>query len=361
MGKTTLKDIAQRVGVTEMTVSAALRNTGRISAAMRRQIIEMADKLGYRPNAAARSIRSGRFGCLALLVSREHPTPVTKPLLAGMEDAMRAKNLHLLLSCLPDEKLVDQDYMPQILRESMADGLLIKHDVNIPDAMVELIERHRIRIPALWLNSKHKGNCIYFDEFRSGTVATEHLIGLGHRRIAYYTHTDRRDAHYSIQDRFEGYCDAMRRAGLTPSWLDGPPGEAFERRARLEAILERLGGRERPTAVVAENETTARIVMLAAARLQLAPAADLSLITFSDAPFDDCGIPIDTMALPVAEMGSRSVNMLLQIIDDRALRLPPVKLLPRRLDGETCGPPKARARPVGPRRGRRAGAGTDAP
>ena len=118
-----------------------------------------------------------------------------------------------------------------------------------------------------------------------------------------------------LQDRFEGYCDAMRRAGLTPSWLDGPPGEAFERRARLEAILERLGGRERPTAVVAENETTARIVMLAAARLQLAPAADLSLITFSDAPFDDCGIPIDTMALPVAEMGSRSVNMLLQIID----------------------------------------------
>ena len=79
MGKTTLKDIAQRVGVTEMTVSAALRNTGRISAAMRRQIIEMADKLGYRPNAAARSIRSGRFGCLALLVSREHPTPVTTP------------------------------------------------------------------------------------------------------------------------------------------------------------------------------------------------------------------------------------------------------------------------------------------
>ena len=338
MEKITLKDIALKFGVTEMTVSSALRNKGRISEDMRIQIIEMANKMGYRPNAAARSIRSGRFGCLALLVSHENLTPITTDLLASLETAMSARNLHLILSRVHDEKLTDETYMPEILRESMADGLLIKHDVNIPDVMIELVERYRLSIPSVWLNSKHKNNCVYFDEFAAGLEATEHLVRLGHRKISYFTYTQRPNLHYSGNDRFEGYCEAMRRAGLKPDWLSGRPGRHFEREDRLEAIHYLLRTPNRPTAVIADNTTTARITLLAATRLALTLGHDLSIITFNDSSFDDCGIAIDVMVAPVAEMGTNSVQMLLSIIDDRKEILPPAVLKYTLQKGVTCGP-----------------------
>jgi len=347
---TTLADVARRVGVTEMTVSAALRGVGRISKETRGRIIDAARELGYRPNAAARSMRSGRFNCLALLVSQEHPSGMPYGMLDGMHDAMTPRNLHLTLSRLGDEKLTDRGFVPKMLREAMADGLLVKYDQRIPQRMVELFRRYRL--PAVWINSKHDSDCVYPDDVAAGRQATEHLLGMGHRRIAFVCYVGA--GHYSPLDRFEGYSLAMGAAGLEATWLDRRP-DGLSRRDRVGAISQWLRQPGRPTGVVVNSPTSAKILLLGATRLGLRVPRDLSIVTFSDMPTDDCGVAIDTLTLPARQMGRQAVEMLLAKIDDpTAVHAP--RALPWRLaPGQTCGPPQGDgASPLGraPRSGR---------
>jgi len=316
--KVTLKDIAKQVGVAEMTVSSALRNVGRVGAETRKKIIEAADQLGYRPNVAARSIRSGHFGSLAMLISQNHPTPLSMQMLSGIEKVMNKNNLHLILSQLADKEVTDNNYMPQILRQSMTDGLLIKYDIHIPDEMEKILEQHHFNIPAIWINSKHKSDCIYPDEIDAGRRATEHLINLGHKNIWYLTYTINKDWHYSISDRFTGYKQAMKSAGLQAHWL-GKGSEELFRNIRLGLIQELFNSDNCPTAIVTNNLTTTGMALLAAAKLNIKVPEELSIITFHDEPVDNSGILIDTMKLPEYEIGQRAVEMLLEKINDHSV------------------------------------------
>jgi DNA-binding LacI/PurR family transcriptional regulator len=334
----TLKDIALKVGVAEMTVSSALRNVGRVGAETRKKIIAAADELGYRPNLAARSIRSGRFGCLALLTSQNHPTPVSLQMLGGIETIMNKNNLHLILSQLADKKVTDNSYMPQILRESMADGLLIKHDIYIPDEMKNILAQHHFKIPAIWINSKHESDCIYPDELDSGRRATEHLINLGHKNIWYLTYCIDKDSHYSISDRFNGYKQAMESAELQPNWL-GKGKKELSRSTRLSLIQELFESDNCPTAIVTTNTTTAGIALLAAAKLNIKVPEELSIITFSNEPVDSSGILLDTMKIPEGEMGKQAVEMLLEKINDHSIIQKPYIAKYSLEAGDSCAPP----------------------
>ncbi len=323
--KVTLKDIAREVGVAEMTVSSALRNVGRVGKETRQKIIEVADKLGYRPNTAAQSMRSGRFNCLALLISQNHPTPITINMLNGIENVMAKNNLHLILSQLADEKVTDKDYMPQILRQSMADGLLIKYDIYIPNEMIRILKQNKYNIPAIWINSKHKTDCIYADEIDAGRQATKYLIDMGHRNIWYLTYTTEQKGHYSIEDRFKGYKKIMTSAGLQPNWL-GKNYDILSREMRLELIQQILKTKKRPTAIVTNNATTANISILAATMLNIKIPDELSIITFNEEPFDNTGMPIDTMIIPSEKIGTKAVEMLLQKIDNPSIVFPAHKM-----------------------------------
>jgi len=335
--KVTLKDIAMQVGVAEMTVSSALRNVGRVGKETRKKIIEAADQLGYRPNTAAQSMRSGRFGCLALLVSKNHPTPVTMKMLKGMESVMSKQNMHLILSQLAEEKVVDSSYMPQILRRSMADGLLIKYDVHIPDEMIRILKQHQFNIPYIWINSKHKSDCIYPNEIDAGRRATEHLINLGHRNIWYLTYGVNKKLHFNAPDRFKGYNTAMKTAGLESNWLGRYRGE-LPRNMRLPAIMELFSSDNSPTAVVTNSSETAAVALLAAARLNIKVPEELSIITFNEEPFDSNGILIDSMIMPAEELGSGSVKMLIEKINDHSIIHPPCRIKYRMEPGESCAP-----------------------
>src|SRR4051794_33407113 len=182
----TIKEIARRTGLSIPTVGNVLgRSASRYSADTRRRVLEACQELGYKPNASARAMRQGRFGCAALVLSRnkQSHSHIPNGLLDGLDDALAQHDMHLTVSRLTDEELTRGDFLPKVLRESMADGMIVNYTHEIPQAMLDLIHAHHA--PAVWLNAKLKEDCVYPDDFGAAKAATEHLLALGHRRIAF--------------------------------------------------------------------------------------------------------------------------------------------------------------------------------
>jgi len=329
-------DIARHAQVSQTTVSFVLngRTDMPISAATRDRVLAAARELGYRPNRSARAIQSGRFGCVALLLSTvEQRSVLLTGLREGILDGLVEQDLHLVLARLSDAALTDEKYVPTILREWFADGLLVNYNSEFPEAMVRLIEENQL--PSVWVNLKREKDCVHPDDIGVTREAAERLLSIGHRRLAYMTWHG--VAHYSAGDRIAGYEQAMAAANLAPEVIASPNGTPTL--AECEEILSRPADR-RPTAVVTYSEGMSNRLLLAAARLGLSVPRDLSLVCVADRLSKDSGIPIDTMVLPEYEMGKASVGMLLAKIADPSQAMSPVSLPATYESGATVAPPR---------------------
>ncbi len=337
----TLKRIAEHCGLSLQTVGAVLsgkeslfrpETVARVKAA--------AAELGYRPNSAAKAMRSGRFNSAALVLS-DNPWRSTlfRPQITGMDHALTAAGMHLVHALIPEQDLRERGQVPKIIGELMADGLLINYNTGIPDALDQVITKHRL--PAIWMNAKRERDCVSLDDEGAGGLATEHLLQLGHRRIAYinYCHaTTQTDHHYSAWDRQAGYEQAMRAAKLAPRVITSPqsiPSSQIPQAARawLEAT-------DRPTAVVTYCAREAEPILYAAtALLGMQVPRDLSIVTIADDPADHTGVPLATVILPRYDLGKVAVELLLERIAAPKRSLP-ARCLPVNLDpGISTAPP----------------------
>src|SRR5262245_28817077 len=182
----TIKEIARRTGLSIPTVGNVLgRAANRYSAQTRQRVMKAAAELGYKPNASARAMRQGRFGCAALVLSRSKQqthSHIPSGLLDGLDDELAQHDMHLTVSRLTDEELSTEAFLPKVLRESMADGMIVNYTHEIPPAMLNLIHAHHA--PAVWLNAKLGEDCVFPDDHGAARATTKQLIELGHRRIA---------------------------------------------------------------------------------------------------------------------------------------------------------------------------------
>lgn len=338
----TLKRIAEQCGLSLQTVGAVL---GGKQALFRPETVARvkaaAEELGYRPNSAAKAMRSGRFGCAALVLSDDPwRSALFRPQLSGIDQALTAAGMHLVHALVPERDLRERGQVPKIIGELMADGLLINYNTGIPEALDQVISRHRL--PAIWMNAKRARDCVHPDDEGAGRLATEHLLGLGHRRIAYvdYCHaTEQPDHHYSAGDRQAGYERAMRAAKLTPRVITTP--RTLPSAQIPQAACAWLTAADRPTAVVTYCEREAEPILYAAvALLRLEVPRDLSIVAIADDPADHTGVTLATVLLPRYDLGRVAVELLLERIaaPKRAL---PARCLPVRLAAgtSTAAPP----------------------
>lgn len=337
----TSRDVAKRAGVGQVTVSRAFTGKSPVAEETRQKIMAAARELGYRPNAAATAMSSGRFGCAALLTGIDLSLNLLpQRTLDAIEAGLAEHDMYAAFARLPDEKLTDASYVPRILRSWMADGLLISYNARIPTAMVELIEEHRL--PAVWINSKHEHDCVRPDDFLAGRLATRRLIELGHRRIA-FLRPGKPDAqgnllpslnHYSATDRFAGYEYEMQEAGLVPRahtiYVE------YEHDDHLAGVKRILEMDERPTGLVVNNEALAPTVCFLASQFGLAVPSDLSVITFAHEFVLGGSLPVDAVRLPDAAIGQTAVRQLIEKIENSKVvtdaTVLPVKYVP----GHTC-------------------------
>ena len=307
-------------------------------------MLSAAARLGYRPNTAARSMRNGRFGTVAVLVGTRWPVShLPMPLLSGIEAALEGQDLRMLVTRVGDENLTDPAYVPRILRELAADGLLVTYNERVPARMRELVRQ--FRLPSVWVNAKLPRDCVYPDDFGSAGRATEHLLAMGHRRIAYSHHAwssaDPAEGHYSVTDRRAGCAEAIRRAGL--ALLPGPvrrEGEGDDFDANLAAALRWLSSPDRPTAAVCYCAADALALAIAASRLGLRIPGELSLVAFADGAD---GFVLDrrltTMVIPHEKVGTEAVNVLKANLDGRDHVQEGIAIGAAFAPGQTCAPP----------------------
>ncbi|MEM9915457.1 MAG: LacI family DNA-binding transcriptional regulator [Planctomycetota bacterium] len=343
----TASQIARELGVSRQSVSKVLvggKTNIRVSPDLANRIRRVADEMGYRPVTAARTISTGRTNSIDMLMSTgSGASRLPTPLIEGIHDELIARDMQLTVSRLPDHKLSDADYVPKILREHSADGILVNYTHLFPEELPKLIERHEL--PAIWMNTKWTRDCIYPDETAGFRKATEHLLELGHTRISFNVlHTS---GHFSETDRRAGYEQAMIDAGLTPQvfhagadWAHRYTDPEFDLEDdRLKRLQQWLSGPDRPTAVLAYAQRESDFIAYAAATLGLKLGRDLSLIGVSDFEGNRLGLPLTELVLPYPELGRRAVEMLMVKIDQPSEEFPAETVDMRLALGASTGPP----------------------
>ncbi len=306
----TLKDVAKIAGVDPSTVSRVLN--GDKSLTVRpdtyARIWEASLALGYRPNAAARSLRTRVTNTLALLVP-DIENPVYAQILFGMQQVASQRNYCTLVmhtSAVGEQSDLRRQYQ-ELLSSGRVDGFIMA-DAQVNDALIsELLQQD---LPFVLVNRPHPdvAYCVVGDDVGGARLATEHLLQLGHRRIAHLAGSLDLDP---ARGRLQGYQQALQLAGMTceeryavEAGLDVPAGSAGMRRL--------LTLQPRPTAVLATNVRVAIGAIRAAYEAGLAVPADISVAALQDIPIAAQYIPsITAVRMPLREMGAKAAEMLL--------------------------------------------------
>ena len=323
-----LSEIADRAGLSRQTVSNILNGKGHLfKPETRERVMLLSRAMGYRPNAVARALRSGRFNALGLVSSTVPNVSTVPELLNGIEAEMIQHNLHLVSGRFPNEELISADSMPKLLRELMVDGILLNYAIHLPPEIFHSMSSSDL--PSVWLNILRDFDCVRPDDFQGGQIGTEYLLSLGHRRIAYLDLRQSEEQivnikenfyHYSISHRYGGYLAAMRAAGFPPRLICRPPQLSEE--DAIPVLLEAIRGPERPTAILSYSFYGFGPLLLQLGTLGLKFPRDLSLLPFEHKGTHFGGLPMDCVVVPHYEVGRSAVKMLLQKIESPLVRLP---------------------------------------
>jgi DNA-binding LacI/PurR family transcriptional regulator len=293
-------------------------------------------------------MRDGRFGSIGLL-AQAAPGWIRAPeeIAWSIGEAVRARGLSLTLGRVSDEALASEGELSRLLDEWSVDSLLVSYNSRIPPAMFDLVRRYNV--PTVWLNAKLDADCVYPDDYGAGRALTEHLIRLGHRRIAYPTlYGWDASEHYSRAERYRGYADAMRAAGLDEWLLRAPPG--IPERDRYAHVMKQLDSADRPTAVITYLNDSAVLWSLVARQMGLSVPGELSVASFHQiSGLAGLGVNLTTMIYPAEEVGRTAVNEVLSKLERPGEPRPP-KVIPFTYNpGETTGPPRSSTRRTKPK------------
>jgi LacI family transcriptional regulator len=329
--------LAKKLGLSQFTVSEALRNSRKVAPETRQRVHDAAERLGYRIHASARATRTGRYGGIALLrgpIADIYWFPLD--LLFGIEYQLDRLNQRLVMARLPSDVSSNETAIPQLLRELSVDGALVHCNPAPPSALPDLLKR--FSVPAIYLNIKQPYDCVYPDDVINGQQATQRLIDLGHRRITFVTRTGE---HYSLADRLAGYHAAMHGIGLMPHTLELPiwsRGDDSEHRARLAELF---ASPSRPTGIVTYSLQEAHLALQTASESGLSVPRDLSVIC---AAADNMLLSEDVVGVTSVEIfwvavGCQAVDLLMRKIAAPRKPLESIAVAPRFREGRTVGPP----------------------
>lgn len=306
----TLADVARAAGVDASTVSRVLNARGhRIAQATRERVVEAARELGYQPNPIARGLRTARTYTLGIVVP-QLDNPVFPQIIMGAEAAARERGYSLLISHVDDLDSAAQAYQ-RLARLSRVDGLLAATNEQEGQLARALAATG---LPFVVLNRKLRGveHHVAFDSHAASRMATEHLLALGHRRIA---HLAGRAVGYNGVRRLAGYRAALQAAGVEfRTELVVSAGYTFE--GGELAMRELLRVRPRPTGIVAATMLAAAGAMKVLHSERIAIPEDVSIVAIHDAAIADMLYPpLTTVRLPLREMGAISVRGLIDLIE----------------------------------------------
>lgn len=302
-----MRDIAQATGVSQSTVSRVLSGTPTavpIAEATRQRVMETADLLGYRPNPLARGLRGAPTMLLGVIVR-----DVTDPFFAGaieaasLEANRRGYNVVLGHAHQSADEAVA---LWGILEARHCDALLFLGDLRDRPDLITDLQNTRIPVVALWHGSRESGIPTVSVDNRAGIVAIiDHLVSLGHRRIAFAGPRRLGD----ITEREEAYQTSLERHGLPvrAEYIQDAANDFMGGAGALDRLMDLS---EPPSAIVAPTDVLAIGMLHAAQRRGLQVPRDVSISGFDDIPVAAVSVPaLTTVRMPTAAMIVAAIDL----------------------------------------------------
>lgn len=304
-----IREVAEAAGVSVGTVSNVLNNPDLVADATRRRVEEAIRQLRFVRNGSARQLRAGRSAAVGAIVL-DIGNPFFTEVARGIEDRLGEDGCILIL-CSSDERAEKEARYLRLLEEQGVRGVLVTPAGGELDQLDELRGRGT---PVVLLDrtSTDPDICsVAVDDVKGGELAAGHLVGLGHRRIAFVNGPTKIR---QCADRRRGVRRALRGAGLdltaslqevTVATLNADGGEAA-----LDEIL--TAGREFPTAIACVNDLTALGVLRGLRRRGMTAPDDMAVVGYDDVEFAGMlSTPLTSVRQPKYQLGRTAAELML--------------------------------------------------
>src|SRR5262245_5693237 len=325
-----LDDVARAAGVHVSTVSRVINGRADVSVRpeTRQRILTAARELQYRPNAIARGLRLATTGTLALLVPSLR-NPVNSAIVRGAFDRAWDRSFVLVLAEDSGETDAAEDAYERLVEEGRIDGLLIQ-SARLGNSHLDDFSRGPV--PCVFIDRAHPGSGrnVTMRDADAGRTAADHLLELGHRSIGHLAGPPELD---TVARRRVGFVERVRAAGSEPAVVTAPLSES----AGYAAMQELLAAA--PTAVYVANVNQAVGAVAAVRDAGVRVPEELSLLSHDDDPVCEyLDSPLTAIRMPLHELGSTAVDVLLEQVEGGAARDVEVGTAPELVRRRSTGP-----------------------
>jgi DNA-binding LacI/PurR family transcriptional regulator len=309
----TIRDVAEKAEVSIATVSRVVNQNPAVSDATRQKVLDAISVLNYTPSQIARRLSLGRTQTVAVVLPSFFTRPSYVERLRGIQDVLTKSEYDLVIHTV-DSPVQIEGYFTTLSHPSRVDGVLF---ISLPPTK-EYVEQYLpTGAPAVLVDGNHEQfSRVMIDDRHGGRLVTEHLVKLGHRRIAFLSDFLNTPYYISMQLRFEGYREVLKTAGIPFR----PEYHVEGAHARLEArelARQLLSLDDPPTAIFAASDTQAIGVLDAARSMGMRLPEDLSLVGFDnirDAEY----LNLTTVHQPLYESGVQGAQILLSMMKNPA-------------------------------------------
>ena len=307
---TTIKDVAERAGVSTTTVSHVINQTRYVSEELTQRVHSAMEELDYQPNLLASSLRSGESKIIGLIIpdiSNQFFSDISRKI----EDNV-LRHGYSVIMCNTDDDIDKEKRYIDILIAKQVDGIVF---ISAGDETKSLRKSIEKRIPIVVADrdiENQKVNTVIVDNFIGGYEATKYLMSLGHRRIGFISGPSEISPSY---ERYEGYKKALLESNLIADPSLFVQGD-FRYQGGERAMKKLLALKPTPTAVFACNDMMAIGAIRTAYNQNLNVPDDISIIGFDNIPLSKATFPaLTTMAQPTEEMAFQIIEILVELIN----------------------------------------------
>ncbi len=329
---TTIKDVAQKAGVSAATVSRVVNGHDKIKPATAERVRAAIKALGFRPNAMGRSLKTARshtFGILLPSLSN----PIFAEVMEGIQTAACTAGYSVLITCSNYREAEEQQAI-EIMLANRVDGLILTVADSDNSARLDWLDQYNIPYVLLFNQPAHSmRSAVTVDNAAAGRVVAEEFIELGHERLGMIA--GRFDASDRSRARYSGFKAGVEAAGLlSPTLVEVD----FVRGRTQRAVHNLLSQADAPTGLFCSTDLLAFSVIQALRELEIEVPKDISVIGFDGISFGLLSHPsLATMVQPSHKMGQAAVQNLLGKLTASAA--PRVQILPTEFrPGASAGP-----------------------
>ena len=315
MARVTIADIAREADVSMMTVSRAINNKEGLSEETRARILQIVNRLGYRPNTIARGLVTKRTATLGLVVP-DNANPFFSELARGVEHTAYTEGYNVFL-CNTEEDKDRELTVLQSLSEKLVDGVIVCSSRLPDDALEDALSFYDAKILINRFLQNQSSACLCIDDINGGRMAVNHLIDSGHKAIGFIAGPTNS---FSGQQRFKGYKSALEntRIPYNPDWVKHCLPMV---KAGFAATRELLSQNKEITALFCYNDLVAVGALKACAELGHKVPDDIAIVGFDDIMLASLVTPsLTTCRVPRYEMGVQAAKMLLEQVNGQMIR-----------------------------------------